>query len=201
MKQNENVKINGEKAVLIPYEAHHVPKYHEWMKSEELQELTASEPLSLDQEYEMQKSWRDDENKCTYIVAEKKKYLHENSDSEIKAMVGDVNLFFNEQEDKSTAEIEIMIAEKDARGKGMGKEALLLMMRYGFEDLMVQRYTAKIGYSNHPSLAMFQKLGFVEVHDWLRDIQYCIPANKKNLVSLKCMKMACKINKKTKLSK
>lgn len=38
------------------------PRYHEWMKSPELQQLTASEPLSLQQEYDMQKSWREDDD-------------------------------------------------------------------------------------------------------------------------------------------
>lgn len=30
------------------------------MKDPELQELTASEPLTIDEEYDMQKSWRED---------------------------------------------------------------------------------------------------------------------------------------------
>lgn len=37
-------------------------RYHEWMKSPELQQLTASEPLTLEQEYDMQKSWREDDD-------------------------------------------------------------------------------------------------------------------------------------------
>lgn len=36
------------------------------MKSEELQILTASEPLSLEEEYAMQKSWLMDENSSVY---------------------------------------------------------------------------------------------------------------------------------------
>lgn len=32
------------------------------MKSAELQQLTASEPLTLEQEYDMQKSWREDDD-------------------------------------------------------------------------------------------------------------------------------------------
>ena len=39
------------------------------MKSKELQELTASEPLTLEEEYEMQKSWReDDDSKISHFT-------------------------------------------------------------------------------------------------------------------------------------
>ena len=45
----------------VPYQADHVPLYNAWMQTPELLELTASEPLSLEEEYENQVSWREDE--------------------------------------------------------------------------------------------------------------------------------------------
>lgn len=36
MKVNENTKIVGKKVILVPYEAHHVPKYHTWMQDDEI---------------------------------------------------------------------------------------------------------------------------------------------------------------------
>ncbi|XP_035695071.1 N-acetyltransferase 9-like protein [Branchiostoma floridae] len=162
MKINENTLLEGSRIVLVPYKKQHVPKYHGWMQSSELQELTASEPLTLQQEYEMQNSWWQDQNKCTFIVLDKTSWQSAEK-TEIDSMIGDVNLFFTNQESPTEAEIEIMIAEPTSRRKGSGREALTTMMAYGVQELGVTEYVAKIGYSNHGSLSLFHKLGFTEV--------------------------------------
>ncbi|XP_015501501.1 N-acetyltransferase 9 isoform X1 [Parus major] len=160
MKINQDTVLRGKKVTLVPYTSAHVPRYHEWMQSEELQRLTASEPLSLEQEYEMQRSWQEDADKCTFIVLDSERWPGQ---AEENSMVGDVNLFLNNTEDPTVGEIEIMIAEPSFRGRGFGKEATLLMMAYGVRKLGITKFEAKIGQDNEASICMFKKLHFKEV--------------------------------------
>ena len=136
-------------------------RYHAWMQNKELRELTASEPLSLEEEYEMQESWLNDDDKCTFIVLDRVKY-EERKQDEAASMVGDVNVFLNEV-NEPVGELEVMIAEDSARGRGVGKEATLSMMRYSVDKLHLNRFTVKIGYANDKSINMFTKFGFQEV--------------------------------------
>ncbi|KAF5292897.1 hypothetical protein FQR65_LT11149 [Abscondita terminalis] len=157
---NKFTKIIGQDVILVPYRKEHVPKYHKWMQSEELQHLTASEPLTIEQEYEMQQSWMIDENKCTFIVLDKQ--VFEKTHDEIDAMIGDTNLFFGNEENRIVAEAEIMIAEEGTRGQGRGWQAMLLMLLYGINNLGVRQYVVKILCDNNISLLMFTKMGFEE---------------------------------------
>ncbi|CAH0722841.1 unnamed protein product, partial [Brenthis ino] len=159
MKINERTKIIGSNTILVPYMDSHVPKYHNWMKSEELQRLTASEPLTLEEEYNMQKSWREDEDKCTFIILDKSTY--EANENEIESMIGDTNIFLLDK-DNCIGEIEIMIAEKSARSKKFGWEAVILMILYGIKYIHLKIIEAKISFTNDISVRMFNKLGFVE---------------------------------------
>lgn len=45
--------------------------------------------------------------------------------------IGDVNLFFHDEEDSKRAEVMVMIAEPGYRRKGLAQEAVRLMMLYG----------------------------------------------------------------------
>eukprot|EP00879_Flechtneria_rotunda_P026337 GHRR01028077.1.p3 GENE.GHRR01028077.1~~GHRR01028077.1.p3 ORF type:complete len:107 (+),score=35.56 GHRR01028077.1:92-412(+) len=71
MKVNANTVIEGQKVILVPYKREHVEQYHRWMQDPALQEATASEPLTLQEEYVMQQRWAEDEDKCTFILLDK----------------------------------------------------------------------------------------------------------------------------------
>eukprot|EP01026_Neomeris_dumetosa_P070947 TRINITY_DN7132_c0_g1_i7.p1 TRINITY_DN7132_c0_g1~~TRINITY_DN7132_c0_g1_i7.p1 ORF type:complete len:268 (+),score=22.99 TRINITY_DN7132_c0_g1_i7:131-934(+) len=163
---------SGKKGTLVPYRIEHVPKYHEWMQDQNLLELTASEPLTLDQEFEMQQSWANDPNKCTFILFDNDTLFEQNSNQieqnqlqlqKSIGMAGDVNLFLNDLQDRQCAEIDVMVAEEKSRRKGIAREAVRIMMTFGAQKLGIKKFVAKIAFSNLASQQLFKSLGFVEV--------------------------------------
>ncbi|KAL6830995.1 tRNA synthetases class I (M) domain-containing protein [Trichoderma sp. SZMC 28015] len=192
------------KALLVPYEAHHVLTYHEWMKDPAIQEATASEPMTLEEEYENQESWRTSHDKLTFIVCEPLSRAASNENDEarqIKAQVddspdkmkGDINFFLylaDEDDDdevvepreastiRLTGEVDVMIANTQHRGKGVGEAAVRSILAYirrnlpeilkeyaqgeklNVEKVQLVGLMAKIKQENTGSRALFKKLGF-----------------------------------------
>ncbi|CAG8090447.1 unnamed protein product [Penicillium salamii] len=147
MLLNANIALSSSAALLVPYSSWHVPRYHEWMKDPDIQEATASEPLTIEEEYSMQRSWRQDADKLTFIVCRaittgdegdipSQRKLQAESDSPSN-MVGDINLFLRiddgdegDSPPQIVGEVELMIAEKVNQRRGFGRAALLMFMRY-----------------------------------------------------------------------
>ncbi|GAA5937035.1 hypothetical protein JCM1841_002783 [Sporobolomyces salmonicolor] len=104
MRLNESTCLYNSRVVLRPYRRWHVPQYHAWMEDETLREQTASERLTLQEEEDMQRSWRLDEDKLTFIVhlrsptapsptADPAGFLAAHNDA--STMIGDANLFLH----------------------------------------------------------------------------------------------------------
>jgi RimJ/RimL family protein N-acetyltransferase len=175
---------------LVPYLPAHVPTYHAWMEDDALRAATGSERLSLEEEAAMQVAWRDDPDKLTFIILDVAACAAgeaaglPRADAVVRAMVGDVNLFFQEEEEDAdgeggedgregrpgpltttAAEAEIMIAAPAARRRGFGRAALRLMLAYAARHCGLRRVTVKVGRGNTASLALFAGLGFRVLKD------------------------------------
>ncbi|KAK4229835.1 GNAT domain-containing protein [Podospora fimiseda] len=150
MKLNEHTAVSTAHALLVPYDHRHVLTYHAWMEDPAIQEATASEPLTLEEEYENQESWRASHDKLTFIICQPIPKLSTSTPS-IEAgeydspsqMIGDVNLFLypDENDDEiplnnpkfCIGEVDIMLASSQHRGKGLGKEVIKGFLKYVWE--------------------------------------------------------------------
>ncbi|KAM7208724.1 methionyl-tRNA synthetase [Naviculisporaceae sp. PSN 640] len=143
--------VSTDKVLLVPYDSHHVLTYHGWMEDPDIQQATASEPLTLEEEYENQQSWRASHDKMTFIVcqplstsqqvvpADEKRTVQAGLVDTPDKMIGDINLFlspYDEDDDDTVTtasyvgEVDIMIADKKDQGRGTGKAAVLAFLAY-----------------------------------------------------------------------
>jgi len=60
-----------------------------------------------------------------------------------------------------TAEFGITLADAEYRGRGYGKDMLLTLIKYGFEQLNLNRIWCEV-YSNNDSIYLYKKIGFKE---------------------------------------
>ncbi|KAH8670215.1 GNAT domain-containing protein [Tricladium varicosporioides] len=150
MRVNETTAISTPTILLVPYEHHHVHTYNNWMQDPAIQQATASEPLTIEEEYAMQRKWRIDHDKLTFIaclpydskeVREVMNAVCGGVHDANERMIGDVNMFLSVDEDDDAlvfGELELMIALSSKRRQGLGRATILAFMQY------IERHVADI---------------------------------------------------------
>ena len=138
------------------------------MKDPYLLEMTASEPLSMEEEVKMQQTWKDDEMKCTFIILSRENCGNVLDDGSIRlentrdgedvmeefvtnnldAMVGDVNLFLSQEEedekkDTVQSEMDFMEAIEKYRREGVADVELDLFPSENEEQEETSDQTSK----------------------------------------------------------
>ena len=153
--ENLPVIMSGTRVVLTPACREDVPAYLHWITDPELNIflLDYGKVCTLEQEY----AWYDD------VVAKSGNRLVQMDIrlSEDQKLIGNCGLFdINHRE--GTAEVGILIGEKEYLSKGYGSEALYLLCRYGFDKLNLHSILLRHLSINARGDKAYRKIGFRE---------------------------------------
>ncbi len=168
--QHEKPILSRPPLHLVPFDAAFVEKYFSWMSDKQLAADTDSEGITVEDIREVQKMYACSDKDVCFIIAfdpdgkVDPARLQDGSTkvSELADMiVGDVNLFTPK---KGVFEINIMIAEKSMRKKGVASAAFKMAADYA-RSIGKELIIAKINSSNEASLKFFEKLGFERVKE------------------------------------
>lgn len=141
--------IQGPRIKLVPYFKQHVPLYHSWLYDREIQRLTCTEYVTLEEEYEYQKEWESRSDRIIRLIE---------VDGEL---IGDINLFKSSHaNDEFMWEINVMIVKEEHRGHGYAGEALELLLK----EYQIRNVMAKVHKDNQASIKFFKKR-FHQVND------------------------------------
>jgi RimJ/RimL family protein N-acetyltransferase len=153
--ENLPVIMSGTKVVLTPARREDVPAYLRWITDPELNVflLNYGQVFTLEQEY----AWYDD-----VVVKAGSRMVH--MDIRLagdQKLIGDCSLFdINYRE--GTAEVGILVGEKEYHSKGCGSEALYLLCRYGFDKLNLHSILLRHLSINVRGDKAYRKIGFRE---------------------------------------
>lgn len=150
MKTVERKPLIGERVILRPFSKKDLQHTQRWSNDAELRKLTGeTAPISQAEAEKWYKELRADENRTWFAIVLKK-------DNRVIGEAGLLRMF----RPWRNTDMTIIIGEKDARGKGYGKEAGHLLLSYAFDHLGFHRISIGVVGFNKNALRFWKSLGF-----------------------------------------
>ena len=142
-------RVSGKKVYLSPISTTDTDIFMSWINNPEIAHTTTfyTQFISLVQEKEIVESLAKSGNTFSIVTQENDK------------IIGNCS-FFNIDETNRTAEIGIIIGEKEYQSKGYGTEAVNLLIQFGFENRNYNNIYLHVYSFNERAIACYEKAGF-----------------------------------------
>lgn len=140
----------GERVYLRPLEAADAETLYTWVNDTELRKLAAFvTPYTLDGSREYIERVGKDKDRVWFMICRRE-------DGRPIGETGLLRIFHPWR----TADVTMIIGEKEFRGKGLASEALRLLLDYAFGELNMHRLAIGVVGFNERALAWWSKMGF-----------------------------------------
>jgi RimJ/RimL family protein N-acetyltransferase len=144
--------IKGQRLTLRAIERDDLPRYVAWMNDPEVtHHIKTYPPLNLEDETDWYEQQRRDASSLNLAIVISDEELH----------IGSVSLMKIDQRNQN-AELGIVIGDKNQWSLGYGREAIELMVDYGFTELNLHRIYLRVDASHTAGIRCYLKCGFVE---------------------------------------
>lgn len=146
------VTIADDKVALGPIRRDLIPLYQAWINDLSVSRFLRNWPMSLEQEVEWYENVAKSDDMAYFTIYELPDYRP----------IGGIDLHGIDRINR-TAELGVMIGEKDARGRGLGTAAVRLMCDYGFNALNLHSIWLLTYGWNVAGQKAYVKAGFKEI--------------------------------------
>ena len=143
--------VKGNKIHLTKVERENIEQLREWRNNPELRRYFR-EYRELNKDNQI--NWY--ENK---VLGDSNQYNFEVRTNTDNKLIGHCGLYYINWISR-TGEFGIYIGDKDYRNGGYGSDALRTLIRYGFEDLNLNRIWCEV-YDNNAALDVYKHIGFI----------------------------------------
>ena len=144
--------LKGNRLSLRAIERDDLPRYVTWLNDPQVTDhLKAYLPFTLDDETDWYEAQRRDHSMQNFAIMINAENVH----------IGSIGLMkINHRE--QNAELGIMIGDKTRWGQGYGREAIELLLPFGFTTLNLHRIYLRVDATHPAAIRCYTRCGFVE---------------------------------------